>query len=61
MLREGTFFIGGGGGGGGGLRGGGSSVNFLRVGEGQTCLFHRRGRVTLLSGTEKILLTRNKT
>ena len=34
------------GGGGPGLRRGGSLVNFLQIGEGQTCFIRNRGRVT---------------
>ena len=50
-LREGTFFIGGGG---GGLRRGGSPVNFLQVGEGQTCFIRNWGRITFFFGKENI-------
>ena len=41
ILRESTFFIGGGGG--TGLRRGGSSVNFLQIGEAQTCFIRNGG------------------
>ena len=34
-------------GGGPGLRRGGSLVNFLQIGEGQTCFILNRGRVTV--------------
>ena len=56
LIREGTFFIRGGGGGGGGtgLRREGSLINFLQIGEGQTCFIRNRGRVTVFFGKEKI-------
>ena len=47
LFREGTFF-------GPGLRRGGSLVNFLQIGEGQTCFIRNRGRVTVFFGKEKI-------
>ena len=40
-------FLLGGGGGGPGLRRRGSLVNFLQIGEGQTCFILNRGRVTV--------------
>ena len=51
ILREGTFFIGGGG---TGLRRGGSLVNFLQIGEAQTCFIRNGGGVTVFLGKEKI-------
>ena len=51
-----VYYWGGGGGGGGpGLRRGGSSVNFLQIGEGQTCFILNRGRVTVFLARKKIL------
>ena len=50
LRREGMFFISGGRGGGGvgpGLRMAGSLLNFLQIGEGQTCFIFNRGRVTV--------------
>ena len=41
ILRESTFFIGGGGG--TGLQRGGSLVNFLQIGEAQTCFIRNGG------------------
>ena len=42
-------------GGGTGLRGGGSSVNFLQIGEAQTCFIRNGGGgVTVFLGKEKI-------
>ena len=52
ILRESTFFIGGGGG--TGLRRGGSLVNFLQIGEAQTCFIRNGGGVTVFLGKEKI-------
>ena len=52
--REGTFFIKGGGGGGPGLRRRGSLVNFLQIGEGQTCFILNRGRVTVFLARKKL-------
>ena len=49
---EGTFFIGGGGG--PGLRRGGSLVNFLQIGEGQTCFILNGGGGHIFFGKEKI-------
>ena len=43
-----------GGGGGPGLRRGGSSVNFLQIGEGQTCFILSRGRVTVFLARKKL-------
>ena len=54
LLREGTFSIGEGGGGGPGLRRGGSLINFLQIGEGQTCFIRNRGKVTVFFGKGKI-------
>ena len=51
-FRKGTFFIGGVG---PGLRRGGSLVNFLQIGEGQTCFILNRGRVTVLLARKKLL------
>ena len=48
------FLLGGGGGSGPGFRRGGSLVNFLQIGEGQTCFILNRGRVTVFFGKEKI-------
>ena len=49
--------IGGGGGGwvGGASGGGGSSVNFLQIGEAQTCFIRNGGGVTVFFGKEKNL------
>ena len=59
-VREGTFLLGGGGGGGVGdgpglRRGSGSLVNFLQIGEGQTCFILNRGRVTVFLQGKKLL------
>ena len=51
ILKENTFFMGGGG---TGLRGGGSSVNFLQIGEVQTCFIRNGGGVTVFLGKETI-------
>ena len=55
LVMEGTFFIGGGGG--PGLRRGGSLVNFLQIGEGQTCTCFILiwGRVTVFLARKKLL------
>ena len=50
-VNEGTFLIGGWGVGRG--FGGGSLVNFLQIGQGQTCFNRNRGRVTVLSLARK--------
>ena len=50
-VKEGTFFIGGG----GGLKRGGSLVNYLQIGEGQTCFLLNRGRVTVFLTRKKLL------
>ena len=56
QVREGTFFIGAGGGRGGpGLRRGGSLINFLQIGEGQSCFILNRGRMTVFLGRKKLL------
>ena len=47
------FFIGGGGGG-PGLRMAGSLLNFLQIGEGQTCFIFNRGRVTVFLYIKKL-------
>ena len=52
MFREGTFFIGGWG---PRLRREGSLVNFLQIGEGQTCFILNRGRVTVFLARTKLL------
>ena len=52
LFREGTFFVGGGG---PGLRRGGSLVNFLHIGDGQTCFIVNRGRVTVFLARKKLL------
>ena len=52
ILREGTFFIGGGG---TGLRRGGSLVNFLQIGEAQTCFIRNGG-----GGGSQFFLARKK-
>ena len=54
LVKEGTFFIVGGGGG-PGLRRGGSLVNFLQIGEGQTCFIVNRRRVTVFLARKKLL------
>ena len=41
--------------GGPGLRRGGSLVNFLQIGESQTCFILNRGRVTVFSARKKLL------
>ena len=51
ILRENTFFMGGVG---QGFGGGGSSVNFLQIGEAQTCFIRNGGGVTVFLGKEKI-------
>ena len=51
LFREGTFFVGGGG---PGLRRGGSLVNFLHIGDGQTCFIVNRGRVTVFLARKKL-------
>ena len=38
-----------------GLRRGGSLVNFLQIGEGQTCFILNRGRVTVLLARKKLV------
>ena len=53
QVREGTFFIGGGGG--PGLRRGGSLINFLQIGEGQSCFILNRGRITVFLARKKLL------
>ena len=40
--------------GGQGLRRGGSLINFLHIGEGQTCFIRNRGKVTVFFGKGKI-------
>ena len=50
-FRKGTFFIGGVG---PGLRRGGSLVNFLQIGEGQTCFILNRGRVAVFLARKKL-------
>ena len=56
MVGKGRYvYYQGGGGGGPGLRRGGSSVNFLQIGEGQTCFILNRGRVTVFLARKKIL------
>ena len=52
QVREGTFFIGVGG---PGLRRGGSLVNFLQIGEGQSCFILNRGRVAVFLARKKLL------
>ena len=56
-IGEGTFFIWRGGGGGcrPGLRRRGSLVNFLQIGEGQTCFILKWGRVTVFLARKKLL------
>ena len=41
--------------GGPGLRRGGSLVNFLQIGEGQTCSILNRGRITVFLARKKLL------
>ena len=53
-VREGTFFVGRV----VGLRRGGSLVNFLQIGEGQTCFILNRGRVTVFLARKKITPSR---
>ena len=48
------YWEGGGGRGGLGLRRGGSLVNFLQIGEGQTCFNSNWRRVSGFSGKEKV-------
>ena len=48
LFREGTFF-------GPGLRRGRSLVNFLQIGEGQTCFIRNRGRATVFLARKKLL------
>ena len=50
-LREGTFCYWGE----PGLRRGGSLVNFLQIGEGQTCFILNWGRVTVFLARKKLL------